>query len=944
MGRNMGADLPSVTLSRRSCFPAVMPRSSKRSSALRELSQLRSEVRSLGNALGRAITRVEGRATFETVETVRQLAKARRAGDPAAERKLNATIAGLSAADAFTQAMAFTLYFELVNLAEENFRIMLLRRRRAAVAEAGAGNEPPRRESIEAAVVELKAQGVDAAAMQALLNRLSIELVFTAHPTESKRRTLLAKLKRLGELLRERAHPELARSAAVLDPECVEREIVSLWLTDRSRVARPEVTDEARTGLWYFDTTLFETVPQLQADLEQALARHYPGVTAPSRWLTFGSWMGGDRDGNPNVTAPVTAEVLLLHRRLAIEKMRLAARELARSLTVSDRRDSVVPALTRGLREDLHLSRHLEELAKRYPHEPYRLLLGVVREQLAQAVAEVREGSNVLGSATTSDSPIDRRTLARVFGTIRDSLAAGRGALLTGGELRTAIQQLEVFGLHTARLDLRQHSSQHEVAVAEVLGRADYAKLSEPAKCDALLAALATAKMLRPAELARFSAETRHVLEPLIVAVRAATRFGPEAIGIYIISMTDGVSDMLEVELLMKLTGTALPIAPLFETLDDLNRAPEILRALFELPGRERPRHQHVMVGYSDSNKDCGYLTSNWALYEAQERIAALCAAQGVGLTLFHGRGGSIARGGGPAAKAILAQPAGLRDGAIRVTEQGEVLSTRYHESDLAHRILEQMAYGVMLGIRAAEQPADVPAEWRAAMARMSDAGREAYQSLVHGDPEFLVFWQAATPIDEIGNLKFGSRPTFRKATRTVEDLRAIPWVFSWMQSRFNFSGWFGLGTGLEAVLREGARGRRLLRQMHARWPFFQSLIDNAQLTMRKADMGIASLYAGLVTDEKIRRRIFGLLEAEFARTESAILAITGQRQLLARDPVLRNSVTLRNPYIDPLNYIQVEMLRRLRCGKLPPAEAEAARAVIELTINGISGGLKNTG
>jgi len=407
--------------------------------------------------------------------------------------------------------------------------------------------------------------------------------------------------------------------------------------------------------------------------------------------------------------------------------------------------------------------------------------------------------------------------------------------------------------------------------------------------------------------------------------------------------MTDDVSDVLEVELLMKLAGAAMPVSPLFETLDDLRRAPAILRELFTLPGRRAPEHQPVMLGYSDSNKDCGYLTANWALYEAQATIARVCHEHGVKVTLFHGRGGSIARGGGPAAKAILAQPAGLRDGGIRVTEQGEVLSTRYHDPDLAHRILEQMAYGVLLGTRAAEQETTLPAEWREAMAAMSEAGFAAYKALVHDDPEFLQFWRQATPIDEIANLNLGSRPSYRRATQSVADLRAIPWVFSWMQSRFNFPGWFGLGSALEAVLQRRT-GRRLLRTMHREWTFFQTLIDNAQLTLRKADMGIAEIYAGLVEDDRMRRRILDLLAAEFARTEKAILVVTGQRQLLAREAVLRRSVQLRNPYIDPLNYLQVDMLRRLRSGKLSEAEEAEARRVVELTINGISGGLKNTG
>ncbi len=920
--------------------------SSLKKPAAKETTPLRAEVRALGSALGRVITRLEGPETFQTVEVLRQLAKARRAGDEKAARGLAAQVAALSPTDAFNQAMAFTLYFELVNLAEENFRIMLLRGRRAARGQETAG-VPPMRESIEAAVLELKRRGVGVAAMQSLVDRLMIELVFTAHPTESKRRTLLTKLRRLGEILRLRAQPALLTDPALLDAECVEREIASLWLTDRSRTARPEVADEAKTGLWYFDTTLFETLPRLQADMERALHRHYPAVKPPRRWLAFGSWIGGDRDGNPGVTSTVTAEVLLLHRRLAIEKLRLASRDLARSLTVSDRRDSVVPALKKELRENLHVSKHIEELGKRYPHEPYRLVLGVLRERLAQAVNEVRDGS-VLSAETAAGACLDRTTVTETLETIRASLAAGKGAMLVDGELKAMREQFEVFGLHTARLDIRQHSSHHEAAVAEVLGRADYAALPEAEKRALLLAESAKAAVLPAATLAKFSAATRHVLEPLALVAQAAAKFGPEALGIAIISMTDGVSDLLELELLQKVTGAALPIAPLFETLDDLERAPEILSTWFALPGRSKPGHQHVMLGYSDSNKDCGYVTANWALFEAQDEIARVGRESGVRITLFHGRGGSIARGGGPAAKAILAQPAGLRDGGIRVTEQGEVLSTRYHDPDLAHRILEQMAYGVMLGTHAAQSASDVPAAWREAMGKMSAAGFAAYKAVVHDDPEFLVFWKQATPIDEISNLKFGSRPTFRRATTSVDDLRAIPWVFSWMQSRFNFPGWFGLGTALETVLSLGPKGKQMLRAMHAEWPFFQTLIDNAQLTMHKADMGIASLYAELVEDTKIRKRVLGVLKAEFGRTERAILAVTGERQMLASEPVLLKSVQLRNPYIDPLNYIQVDMMRRLRNQspekKLGAEHAEAARAVVELTINGISGGLKNTG
>ena len=916
--------------------------SSRKSSAVHEMTQLRSEVRQLGSALGRVITRLEGSETFDTVEALRRLAKARRMGQAGSSEELLALVSSLAAKDAFNQAMAFTLYFELVNLAEENFRIMLLRQRRAAQA-LGDSQVEPMRESIEAAVLELKRRGTTPEEMQSLLDRLHIELVFTAHPTETKRRTLLTKLERLGKILRGRAFPQASSDPAILDANAVEREVASLWLTDRSRARRPEVTDEARTGLWYFDSTLFDTLPRLQRDMERAVARHFPQVRPPRGWLVFGSWIGGDRDGNPNVTAAVTAAVLVLNRRLAIEKMRLASRELARTLTVSDRRDSVVPSVRREVAEGLYLSKHLEALGERYPHEPYRLLLGVLRERLSQAVDEVRDGA-AFDSESMPASCLERSTVSQTLESIRASLSAGKGAILVDGELRTMEDQLEVFGLHTAKLDLRQHSSLHEAAVADLLALPNYASMREEEKVKLLLGEISKASVLSASQLQRLSAASRSVVDPLRLAARALKAFGRESLGIYIISMTDGVSDILEVEYLQKVAGLALPIAPLFETLEDLQAAPRILGELFDLEGR-RPEHQHVMLGYSDSNKDCGYVSANWALYQAQATISELCHLKGVRVTLFHGRGGSIARGGGPAAKAILAQPAGLRDGGIRVTEQGEVLSTRYHDPDLAHRILEQMAYGVMLGIRASEHSLEVPAEWTEAMETMSSAGLAAYKAVVHDDPEFLQFWRQATPIDEISNLKLGSRPTYRKATQSVGDLRAIPWVFSWMQSRFNFPGWFGLGTAIEAVLKRGPKGKRLLREMHASWPFFQTMIDNAQLTMRKADMGIASFYADLVEDPKVRRRIFSLIGAEFARTERAILAVTGQKQILEREPVLRKSVELRNPYIDPLNMIQVEMIRRLRGGeKLSASEAEQVRSVIELTINGISGGLKNTG
>lgn len=876
-------------------------------SALDRLATLRGEIHALGTVLGGVIRRIEGRRAFATVERLRTLAKAARAGDTAATARLARAVSRLTPAGALHQAMAFTLYFELVNLAEENFRISLLRERRAAGL--------PRKESVAAAVAELKSAGVTAPVMQHLVDCMDIELVFTAHPTEAKRRTILTKLAGLAEVLRRTLPGGIPASADIA------REVVSLWLTDRSRPAPPTVLDEAQTGLWYFERTLFSVLPQLARDFAAALRMHYPSVRPPARWLRFGSWIGGDRDGNPFVTADVTASVLATHRDLARREMLRRLRALSWSLTVAGHRDPGTPALhrlTAGLGRTLP---DWPAILARHQDEPYRLAIQILRRRLA-------------------DKTLGENDLARTLEVIDASLAAGPAAALRDGELLDLRRALAVFGLRTAPLDLRQHSGVHARIVAELLRRPDYDALPETEKRALLHRALPRV----PRVNARCSAETRDLLATLAAAGRE-----PAGFGTYIISMTADVSDVLEVALLQAVAGASLSITPLFETLDDLAAAPRILRELFRDPAyarrlRRERRRQQVMLGYSDSNKDCGYLAANWALFRAQDNISAVCRAHGVRLTLFHGRGGSIARGGGPAAKAILAQPAGLRDGGIRVTEQGEVLSTRYHDADLAHRVLEQMTYGVLLGMHRAGRRRDrPPARWAADFDAMAEASAAAYRALVQ-DADFLRFWQQATPIDEIGTLKLGSRPTYRKAgPRSFADLRAIPWVFSWMQSRYNLPGWFGLGTGLAAVA-ERPGGIARLQGMYRRWPFFQTLLDNAQLTLGKADPGIARLYAGLVDDAALRARMLARIETEFARTERLVLAVAGQEKLLGREPVLANSIKLRNPYIDPLNHLQVEMLRRLRRGKLTASDLVTAQRVVALTVNGIAGGLKNTG
>jgi phosphoenolpyruvate carboxylase len=915
----------------------------------KETDSLSGEIRRLGKILGEVIVKLEGKGILDLEEKLRLLAKSSRAGDVQAERELAEAVAHLSVAEAGHMAMAFTVYFELVNLAEETYRVRILRKRRRAQYAVPGG--APMKESIGAALKELKAQGVPAERVQQILSKLLIELVFTAHPTEAKRRTMLTKLQRLAHRLHDPEAMIEDQVTGIANPHALEAEIITLWLTDRSRSNRPEVADEVRTGLWYFDTTLWQTVPLLQDELERALAEYYPGVKAPEGWIKFGSWMGGDRDGNPNVTPQVTAETIMLHRQLALQKIEASLRDLSRQLSVSSRLDNISPELLKLLQEEKALDPHLSTIRDRYPFEPYRLALVGLRARLLAGAGE--EKPDLLLQPDSPATPLVRTAdVERVLDAITESLVSHRAALLADGELHRLRQQVELFGLSVARLDVRQHSGRHESAMAEILKAAalcpEYAKLTEDERVALLVKLLGGLPLELPA--VEFSAETSDVVGSMRVLKRAIELFGEEAVGAYVISMTRDLSDILEVLVFERFVGVSLDIAPLFETLGDLEAAPAILERMFACaPYREhlhsRREHQMIMLGYSDSNKDCGYLTANWALFEAQENIARVCRSHQLGLTLFHGRGGSIARGGGPAAKAILAQPCGLYDAKIRVTEQGEVLSTRYHDPDLAFRIIEQMAYGVLLGAEAAQSEPNVPAEWRDAMKEMTKLSFEAYHHLVKGDPEFIEFWRTATPIEEISGLKLGSRPTFRKATKSVEDLRAIPWVFSWMQSRFVFPGWYGLGSALEKFAAKGATQAELLRTMYRDWMFFRATIDNAQLTLLKADMRIAFQYALLVPDEAVRVRVFDNLAEEFSRTEHAILAITGQKSLLEHEPVLARSVQLRNPYIDPLNYIQVEMIRRLRrLEDKQSEEAAAIRSVIELTINGVSGGLKNTG
>src|SRR5262245_21376436 len=893
----------------------------------------------LGETLGQVLRDEESVAVYETEERIRALAKGRRAAEPAAADRLAAEVAGLSADVARAMASAFAVYFDLVNLAEETHRIQALRERERAQHPA------PIAESVAAAVALLRARGITDARMAAVVAALRIELVLTAHPTEAKRRTVLSKLQRIGAILRSLQDPARLPRERRAAEAALRAEVTALWLTDRARTDRPAVTDEVRTGLYFVDTIFWDALPRLATDMEAALREHYPGVAPLPDWLTLGSWIGGDRDGNPSVMTEVTAETLRLHRGLAVERHRRSLQDLARRLSVSGRRHPPPPALMAWLEGRRPLPARVASLERRYATEPYRLALALLAADLETASHD--DMTARLLDETPHHALVRVDEIARVL----ELIAGALPPVLAEDHLGPLRDQVATFGLHAARLDVREDSGRLAGALGAMVGALridrEFAHRDDAGRA-ALLLHLLDDQPPKPSELAQAaaSAESAETWRLFRLLARTQRVYGHESLGAFVVSMARGPADVLTVLLLARWAGCdpGLPIVPLFEMVDDLEAAPRVLAALFTLSAYRAHLaagggEQMVMIGYSDSNKDAGYLASNWALYRAQEAIASTCAAHGVGLTIFHGRGSSVARGGGPAGRAILAQPPGTVHGRFRLTEQGETIASRYAERDLAHRHLEQIVSAVLLA-SADPHARGAPAAWIAAMTGMASTASDAYRALVERTPGFLDFWRAATPIEEIARLRLGSRPAARRGgALTHTDVRAIPWVFSWMQSRFNLPGWYGLGSALASA--EPAR----LREMYAGWPFFRALLDNAEMSLLKADMGIAALYSDLVPDARLRADVFARIRDEYARTRDAVLDATGHAELMDGEPVLQRSIHLRNPYLDPLNYLQVEMLRRLRA--LPDAdsgEAESYRDVIVLTINGIAAGLRNTG
>lgn len=927
--------------------------------------RLREQIHLLGDLLGATIIEQEGRALFEQVEAVRSLAKASRgegetSSQPAAAARrealeqLLALTGRLSLADARGVLKAFASYFQLINLAEEEERVRVLHARDRRAHQEGAAPA----ESIAAAVQQLAAAGVTAAAMQALLDNLYVQPVFTAHPTEAKRRTILTKHQHIAYLLHEMDFHTLTVEEEQRTLEALREEIVSLWQSDDTRLRQPSVVDEVRNGLYYFDQVLFDLAPLLYRSLKVALAAAYPGHTfAIPSFLRFGSWIGGDRDGNPFVDVAATEDALREHKALVLRLYQRAIDNMHGHLS-SSARYGITPELEASISADAALfPEDAASIGARYPMQPYRHKMAYVYRKLT-ATAEANRRP---WRADHVPRPGTYRHAGEFIADLRlmqESLRRHRGERLADGRLAVLVQQAEVFGFHLATLDMRQHAERLVAALAEVFARyhlaADYAALPEAEKVRLLTAELAAGRPLSPARL-DFSDDTNETLELFRLVQRAHERIGPDAIQHYIISMTTGASDVLGVLLMARDAGVAdrLDIAPLFETRTDLQAAPAIMESLFTNPAYQehlarRGRGQQIMLGYSDSNKDAGYIAANWELRQAQHALPELCRGYGVRLTLFHGRGGTIGRGGGPTNRAILAQPPESVSGRIRLTEQGESITNRYANSELARRHLEQIIHAVLLrsipsDIQSAEvaEPHAAHGEWDAVMQALAEQGHAAYRALMHDAPALLRYFQDATPIDAIGRLNIGSRPARRKATQRISDLRAIPWVFAWAQSRAGLPGWYGLGSALAGWAGEDAARWQTLAAMYRDWPFFHVLIDNAQVSMRQADMTIAEVYAGL-TDAETRTAIFPCILAEYRRTEVALLRVTGQRDLLDNEAWLQRSIHLRNPYIDPMNYIQTALLRRWR--EATGMEAEALRESVLLSVNGVAAGLRATG
>ena len=886
---------------------------------------LRAEIRLLGQLLGDTLREHEGHDLYELEESIRLRTKAlRQQYDPQAEASLLAELERIPLRDAARLVRAFATYFQLVNLAE-------LERQARAVAGSPA-------EGLERSIARCAEVGVIPAEVSRVLGELEIRPVLTAHPTEAVRRSILDHQDRIGQ--------ELALLRAPVGPRDRERvrqriatQVEILWHTDEVRSVRPRVLDEVGNALFYLERTFFDVIPDVHDELAEALARHYPTVAlAIEPSIVLGSWVGSDQDGNPNANAAMLTQTLRLQRRTLINLYRERVRSLARDLSQSARLTVVSPALAASIRKDeSELEDYAATLNPGTAEEPYRRKLSFIWERL--------------GATLEGDKGAYRRPeeLSVDLDLLDASLRAHHGRAVADGDLTGLRRQVRAFGFIGARLDVRQHRSVVQVAANEVFDRLGGGRHQRQAAT------------LKPPPISlvasRWSPDTGNLLATL-ATMAEAQRVEPDAVHTLIVSMTQDAHDVLDALFLAGLAGlhdlsaevptSQVDIVPLFEQLEALEHAPLTVDALLSDPVYARQLDgrggiQEVMLGYSDSNKEVGYLCAAWALDRAHESIATVVARHGRRLRIFHGRGGTVGRGGGPTHEAILAQPASARDPRIKITEQGEVIHRKYARPETARHNLELvlgavLEHALMSGDSRQPHPA-----WREAMDAMAAESRRRYRALVYEDPGFQTYFEQASPIEEIAQLNTGSRPVSRGGTMAIEDLRAIPWVFAWMQNRHLLPAWYGVGSAF-TLFGQRPGGLECLRHMYRNWPFFRSLVDNLQMVLIKADMRIARHYATLVTNEAERNRIFSLIESEFERTNDSVLEITEQGAVLEQQPQLLASLRLRDPYLDPMSYFQVRLLRELR--RLAPDDPQrpAHLQAVLRTINGIAAGLQNTG
>ncbi|HJQ23302.1 MAG TPA: phosphoenolpyruvate carboxylase [Blastocatellia bacterium] len=894
---------------------------------------LRRDVRSLGRLLGDVLKEQAGQALFEHVERLRLLAIEHRESQAQASHPADAYqlmeqarqfVAEMTVEQAHQLTKAFATYFELTNLAETNHR---KRRRRAAEILI---DRPPQPGSMRGTFARMRDASLTAEDALDLLRRIRVIPVFTAHPTEVARRTVLFKRQRITAELARLDQLPLPYAEALLAQEAIAADITAMWESDEVRRRKPTVPDEIKMGLDYYPSVLIATLPKLYDEISDALSVTY-GVEVQARELPvmieFGSWIGGDRDGNPFVTPDATSAALEMARRVILDHYINAARELIRQLSPSDMQAAVSEELIAALKAyEARMTPDDPSAPLRAKDEIYRRFLVFVLHRLLHARDYPQHTDAYKAAREFSDD----------LHVMRDSLAENKGERLAEQLLDPLIRQAQTFGFHLHTLDIRQHARVHAQAVAEWSRGAEIQNV---------------AKATLPAAPAEATAALIDMLRRVAALKRS---YPPQAIQSYVISGARAVEDVLSVVWLAELAGIGVAASgddpglmpvPLFESIEDLRHCPDVCRALWTNQDYRRlldswGRHQEVMLGYSDSNKDGGMLTSTWEIYKAHRALHGVARECNVKLRLFHGRGGTVGRGGGPTHRAIVAQPAGAFEGVLRITEQGEVLNWKYSDAVLAERNLELMIAAALEALARPGSAAADESEWEAAMEEMSRDAFAFYREQIAENEEVLIYFEQATPVLEFDEVKIGSRPARRSTRRGIEDLRAIPWVFGWMQSRHVLPAWFGVGYAMERFAARGEREARLLETMMDEFPMFGDLVRNIEIGMAKADLTIARLYADLVEDRDLGERVFRMLVEEFERTHQMVLRVRRQTELLENNAVLARSIRLRNPYVDPMSLIQVDLLRRKRGGEA----SDELNYALAATINGIAAGLRNTG